>query len=107
MNGAEAIGLSTLLLTGFLLVRDGDVSVGDVTAAALLFHRLFGPLGTLLLSFDEVQRAAAALARLVGVDDLDVPAGSSLAVVGESGAGKTTLAAIVGGCSRRAPARSR
>ncbi|PRY12471.1 ABC transporter ATP-binding protein [Kineococcus rhizosphaerae] len=142
MNGAEAVGLSALLLTGFQLVRTGTVTVGAVTAAALLFHRLFGPLGTLLLSFDEVSRAAAALNRLVGVVDLpedpapqadvvaraprehvgirvrglthsyadgpdaplvlrgidvEVPAGTSLAVVGESGAGKTTLAAVVGG----------
>jgi ATP-binding cassette subfamily C protein len=142
MNGAEAVGLSALLFTGFWLVRGDVVTVGAVTAAALLFHRLFGPLGTLLLSFDEVSRAAAALNRLVGVVDLpagpatdpevlaraprrdvglvvrglrhsysdgpdavpvlrdvdlDVPAGTSLAVVGESGAGKTTLAALVGG----------
>ncbi|WP_432520711.1 ABC transporter ATP-binding protein [Kineococcus sp. SYSU DK006] len=142
MNGAEALGLSALLLTGFQLVRADAVTVGAVTAAALLFHRLFGPLGVLLLSFDEVSRAAAALNRLVGVVDLpaqppadpvalaaaprtgagivvrgvrhsyadgpdaplvlrgidvEVPAGTSLAVVGESGAGKTTLAAIVGG----------
>ncbi|WP_432544444.1 ABC transporter ATP-binding protein [Kineococcus sp. SYSU DK002] len=148
MNGAEAVGLSALLLTGFWLARADLVTVGAVTAAALLFHRLFGPLGVLLLSFDEVSRAAAALNRLVGVVDLpadpaadpavlaraarrdvgivvrglthsyphattggeapdgplvlrgidvEVPAGTSLAVVGESGAGKTTLAAIVGG----------
>lgn len=145
MNGAEAVGLASLLLVGFWLVR-GDLgatgaTVGDVTAAALLFHRLFGPLGMLLLSFDDVQRAGAALSRLVGVVDtqpppdrparalvrpvglrvrgvrhrydgdgedgrgpevlrgvdLDVPAGGSLAVVGESGAGKTTLAAVLGG----------
>ncbi|WP_432496900.1 ABC transporter ATP-binding protein [Kineococcus auxinigenes] len=74
MNAAEAIGLSALLLTGFHLVRAGAVSVGDVTAAALLFHRLFGPLGVLLLSFDDVQRAGAALARLVGVADTEPPA---------------------------------
>ncbi|NAZ86608.1 ABC transporter ATP-binding protein [Kineococcus indalonis] len=73
MNAAEAVGLSALLLTGFHLVRAGAVSVGDVTAAALLFHRLFGPLGVLLLSFDDVQRAGAALARLVGVADLEPP----------------------------------
>uniref|UniRef100_UPI003D7E61BF ABC transporter ATP-binding protein n=1 Tax=Kineococcus sp. SYSU DK005 TaxID=3383126 RepID=UPI003D7E61BF len=74
MNAAEALGLSALLLTGFHLVRADVVSVGDVTGAALLFHRLFGPLGVLLLSFDDVQRAGAALARLVGVADLDPPA---------------------------------
>lgn len=135
MNLAEAVGLASLLITGFFLVRGDLVTVGAVTAAALLFHRLFGPLGMLLFSVDEIQAAGAAVARLVGVADLpavtvrpqvaeegriglqakgighryrtgdqvlfdvdvDVPAGTSLAVVGESGAGKTTLAAILGG----------
>lgn len=135
MNAAEAAGLSSILLTGYWLVRGDLVTVGAVTAAALLFHRLFDPLGTLLGSFDEVQRAGAALARIIGVSlapsrtyldasapragvtvrlrgirhsydgehdvvqgvDLDVPAGSSLAIVGTSGAGKSTLAAILAG----------
>ena len=135
MNAAEGVGLAAVIACGFLLVRSDISTVGDVTAAALLFHRLFGPLGTLLMSIDQVQRAAAALARIVGVTslglpggallgskpaavavrvrglrhsyspgnevlhhvDLDIPAGTSLAVVGESGAGKTTLAALIAG----------
>ncbi|MEV4315661.1 ABC transporter ATP-binding protein [Actinocrispum sp. NPDC049592] len=135
MNAAEAVGLSAVLLTGYWLVRTDAVTVGAVTAAALLFHRLFAPLGTLLLSFDDVQRAQASLARTVGVllvppptigiqrrpagsvtitvhnvrhayrDGPEVlkgigfmvPAGTSLALVGGSGAGKTTLANIVAG----------
>ena len=67
MNAAEAIGLSAILLTGSYLVHDHAISVGAVAAAALLFHRLFDPLGTLVGSFDDVQRAGAALARIVGV----------------------------------------
>ncbi|MBK7819911.1 MAG: ABC transporter ATP-binding protein [Tessaracoccus sp.] len=134
MNYAEAVGFTAILTAGFFLVRADIVTVGAVTAAALLFHRLFGPLGVLFMSFANVLRAAAALTRLVGVADLPlptpsdrpfspplgvvvdrlshhypdgptvlhdvsvaVPPGSSLAVVGESGAGKTTLAALIGG----------
>jgi ATP-binding cassette subfamily C protein len=135
MNAAEAAGLSAIFLTGAWLVRGDVVTVGAVTAAALLFHRLFDPLGTLLGSFDDVQRAGAALARIIGVTlvetpaarpgraplgpvsltasgirhsydgtadvvrsvELRVPAGTSLAVVGTSGAGKTTLASILAG----------
>ncbi|MFC3241663.1 ATP-binding cassette domain-containing protein [Gordonia humi] len=38
-----------------------------MTAAALFFHRLFAPIGSLLSSIDDLQRAAAGLGRLVGV----------------------------------------
>jgi ATP-binding cassette subfamily C protein len=67
LNAAEALGLSAILLTGSYLVHDREISVGAVAAAALLFHRLFEPLGTLVGSFDDVQRAGAPLARIVGV----------------------------------------
>jgi ATP-binding cassette subfamily C protein len=134
MNRAEFVGLSMILAAGFLLVRGDLVTVGAVTAAALYFHRLFNPVGALIMEFDEVQAAGASLARLVGVADLDpprkparvrepadgtlaltgiahryedplvlddvsvtVPAGTRLAVVGASGAGKTTLAGIAAG----------
>jgi ATP-binding cassette subfamily C protein len=69
-NRAEAIGLLALLGTGFFLVRADEVSVGAVTAAALLFHRLFNPIGALMGLFDEVQSAAASFVRLVGLVQL-------------------------------------
>jgi ATP-binding cassette, subfamily C, bacterial len=125
-------------------VRSGTVTVGQTTAAALMFHRLFNPIGMLMYTFDELQAAAASLARLVGVVDmrspaengavkpkpnlvpggtdvevdgvsfaygtadrpgppvlhdisLTIPAGTRCALVGSTGAGKTTLAAIVAG----------
>ncbi|MFG1944896.1 ABC transporter ATP-binding protein [Nonomuraea sp. NPDC048826] len=133
-NRAELIGLGSVLATGFLLVRADAVSVGEVTAAALYFHRLFNPIGALLTVFDALQSAGAALARLVGVTRLPRPArrtaaptapgplvldsvshsytpghpvlaptsltispGERVAVVGASGAGKTTLGAIARG----------
>lgn len=136
-NRAEFVGLSVVLVAGFVLVRADLVTVGAATAAALLFHRLFDPVGTVLHSFDEVQSAGACLARLVGVvrippevpvvvEAVRVPAdasvelsgiefgyepgvgvlhgvslriapGERLALVGSTGAGKTTLAAIAAG----------
>ena len=62
INRAEFIGLTAILVTGFFLVRHGEVSVGQTTAAALLFHRLFSPISMLLFTFDEAQDAGASLA---------------------------------------------
>ncbi len=133
-NRAECIGLLALLVTGFLLVRAGEASVGEVTAAALFFHRLFNPIGALVVLFDEVQSAGASLTRLAGVVlmprpaeppdrelgrgpltvhglthayvegdavvhdvDVTVAPGERVAVVGASGAGKTTLGLVAAG----------
>lgn len=136
VNRAELIGLSAVLVVGFLLVRDGTGTVGAATSAALYFHRLFNPIGMLLFEADTVLQAGASLARLVGVASLPalprgeaapesagpgalevvvakhhydggpvvladvtlrLEPGSRVALVGASGAGKTTLAAIAAG----------
>ncbi|MGC4806176.1 ABC transporter ATP-binding protein [Micromonospora sp. DT233] len=70
MNRAEFLGLAAVLLAGFLLVRDDLVTVGAATTAALFFHRLFNPIGLLLMQADAVLQAGASLARLVGVATL-------------------------------------
>jgi ATP-binding cassette subfamily C protein len=135
LNVAEVVGLSSLLIVGFVIVRDGQVSVGTATAAALYFMRLFDPINLLLGRLDTAQSAAAGLARLVGVLDIRpasapsqaavphdasieivgvgfayhaghqvlhdvsirVAPGERVALVGASGAGKTTLAKLVAG----------
>ncbi|MEU3979334.1 ABC transporter ATP-binding protein [Streptomyces sp. NPDC026672] len=139
---AEYIGLTAVLVTGFLLVRDGAASVGTATAAALYFLGLFGPVNTALVLLDDAQSATAGLARLVGVVDVPaadrdrapdrrtVPGGDPsvtlaavshayvpgrpvlhavdleirpkerVALVGTTGAGKTTLARLVAGLHR-------
>ncbi|MCX4524117.1 MULTISPECIES: ABC transporter ATP-binding protein [unclassified Streptomyces] len=135
LNLAEFIGLAAVLVTGFLLVGDGAVSIGTATAAALYFHSLFNPVNAALFLIDDAQSAGASLARLVGVSalpaepgpagdtrpadgsvrvralshayeaghpvlhevDLDVRAGERVALVGASGAGKTTLAKLIAG----------
>lgn len=67
INGGEAFGLLALLATGFALHAAGTVTVGTVTTAALMFHRLFDPVGQLIFGLDDIQRATVGLARLVGV----------------------------------------
>jgi ATP-binding cassette subfamily C protein len=135
LNGAEMVGVLSILVAGFLLVRAEAVTLGAATAAAFYFTRLFSPLMGMLFLLDEAQSAGAALARLVGVADLqpppvpvapqapndgsvaiegvrfayddgpevlhgidlDLTAGERVAVVGTTGAGKTTLGAVVAG----------
>jgi len=134
-NRSELIGLSLVLGTGFVLVREDMTTVGAVTAAALYFHRLFNPIGALLMIFDDIQSAGASLARLAGVAllqpspapdgptpvrsgtfeligigheyvegrpvladvTLRVADGERIALVGATGAGKSTLGAIAAG----------
>ncbi|MBF6056527.1 multidrug ABC transporter permease [Streptomyces eurocidicus] len=138
LNIAEFLGLASVLVTGFLLVDNGSVSIGTATAAALYFHSLFNPLNAALVLIDDAQSAGASLARLVGVSalpgerepdrpaapadgsvrvtglshtyvtgrpvlhevDLTVRDGERVALVGASGAGKTTLAKLIAGIHR-------
>ena len=70
LNGAELLGLAAVLAAGWLLVDAGAATVGEATAAALFFARLFDPVMELLYLLDTAQDAGAAAARLVGVADL-------------------------------------
>ncbi|MCX5555217.1 ABC transporter ATP-binding protein [Streptomyces sp. NBC_00038] len=140
-NRAEFIGLVLILVVGYALLEADAATLGEVSAAPLMFHRLFTPLGAIMFTFDEAQKSGASLTRLVGVlgedaedrlvgdsavasadaasypvtvegltfrypdteepvlrdVDLRIPAGGSLALVGATGAGKSTLAALIAG----------
>jgi len=86
INGGEALGLVAILATGFALSSAGSVSVGMVTTAALVFHRLFGPVGQLIFGLDDIQRASIGLARLVGVIEAaaGVPAARQVSAAAEA-----------------------
>ncbi|WP_134323809.1 ABC transporter ATP-binding protein [Cumulibacter soli] len=68
LNTAEFVGTAAILLVAYWLVSDGAVSVGMATTAVLFFLRLYDPIGQLLFVVDDLQSAAASLARIVGID---------------------------------------
>lgn len=131
---SEFIMLGIALVLGSVLVGQGALTVGAVTAAALMLIRVRGPLMMVMRVLDTIQSGYASLSRIVGVvvdppkpipdsgaparngdvlmDDvsfsygsgwavrkvsLRIRPGDTVAVVGASGAGKTTVAALLAG----------
>lgn len=72
LNTAEMVGMSTILVVAFVLVGQGDLTVGGATTAMLFFLGLFGPMMGLLVLIDDLQSALASLARIVGVTRMPV-----------------------------------
>lgn len=134
MSVAEFLILAGGLVVSYLVVREGALTVGAVTAAMLMLIRLRGPLMMFMRVLDTVQSGYASLTRIVGVvidppapvPDSGAPAkvgevvmdevsfsygsgwavrgvslrirpGETVALVGASGAGKTTVAALLAG----------
>jgi ATP-binding cassette subfamily B protein len=131
---AQALALAAVIVTGGILHRRGDVSVGTLVAFALYLVTLFDPLARLGDWYTELQSGRAALAKIVGLLEepvsvtggtgtlpargaldveaatfaytgagapavrdvsLRVEAGEHLALVGATGAGKSTLAKLL------------
>ncbi|UYQ78753.1 ABC transporter ATP-binding protein/permease [Glutamicibacter sp. JL.03c] len=138
-NRAEFVTMAALLTAGFFLVQSDATTVGAVTTAALLYHRLFDPISEVVTLFDMVQEAGIALRRVTGILlakrrtpsensqlphelssttglvlhsvghhfesdvavlkelNLSLAEGQCVALVGTTGAGKTTAARILSG----------
>ncbi|MDN5684947.1 ABC transporter ATP-binding protein, partial [Corynebacterium glyciniphilum] len=132
---AELVMLATAIVLGFVLVDNGVLRVGAVTAATLMLIRVRGPLQQIMRVLDVAQSGYASLARIVGVtvdpprpvpdagapeargevrlDGVDfrygddswavedvsftIEPGRTVALVGSSGAGKTTVATLLAG----------
>jgi ATP-binding cassette subfamily B protein len=108
----SAIGVSMIAFGGFSWALDGAASP---VAAVLRLEGAMGVAGALTLGDRQPERIPAAEIRLrdvtfgypAGADspgaaapvlehfDLTIPAGSSLAIVGQNGAGKTTIAKLL------------
>ncbi|WP_372729126.1 ABC transporter ATP-binding protein [Nocardioides sp.] len=67
MEIAYLIPTVTTLLFGGWLYTQGQVSLGDVTAATLYVQMLIDPVDRIVSILDELQLGAASLARLLGV----------------------------------------
>lgn len=67
LNVAEFLGMGSILVVGFWLVRSGEGSVGAATTAMLFFLRLFDPINRLMIVVDDLQSALASMGRIVGV----------------------------------------
>ncbi|USX44768.1 ABC transporter ATP-binding protein [Dietzia kunjamensis] len=103
-NRAEVTVLGLLLVVGFFLVDSGAITAGAVTTAALLFHRLFNPIGALVGMVDQVQSAGASLVRMVGVITMPVPERTAALHSTAAGTGPLELTGITHTYGEGAPA---
>ncbi|GAA2719016.1 MULTISPECIES: ABC transporter ATP-binding protein [Streptomyces] len=75
VNATHFLLMGAVLLIGGFCVLRGWLSVGELTTGALLAQMLVEPLGLILRWYDELQVAQVALARLVGVQEIEPGAG--------------------------------
>jgi ATP-binding cassette, subfamily C, bacterial len=71
LNFAEFLGMGSILVVGFWLVREGQGTVGAATTAMLFFLRLFDPINRLMIVVDDLQSALTSMRRIVGVIGAD------------------------------------
>ncbi|GAB3963696.1 ABC transporter ATP-binding protein [Streptomyces sparsus] len=77
INATHVLILGAVLVFGGVFVLQGWISVGQLTTGALLAQMLVEPLGLILRWYDELQVAQVALARLVGVREIEPDTGDA------------------------------
>jgi ATP-binding cassette subfamily B protein len=131
---AQALALIVVLLAAASMYRNGNISIGTITAFVLYLIQLFDPIGRFTEWLGEFRQGLAALAKIVGLLDvpvaitqkptavdlphegtlalrgvtfgyrkrrvvrnltLEVAAGEHVALVGATGAGKSTVAKLL------------
>src|SRR6478672_3614170 len=115
MPGVKLVGNITtgvVLLYGGYRVLHGQMTIGTLAAFLLYLRMFFEPMQEISQFFNTFQSASSALEKLAGVlaerpgikvperpvlPDLSfsVPAGQTVALVGTTGAGKTTIAKLI------------
>lgn len=83
INVAEAVGMLVVLGSAFWFTAAGYTSVGQASAAAMLYFKIVGPLAQLMFVIDDLQSAQASFARVTGVIRMD---SAEVADRGEAGA---------------------
>lgn len=76
-NATYVTILGAVLLLGGWFVLEGWLTVGQLTAGALLAQMMVDPIGLILRWYDELQVAQVSLARLVGVREIEPDAGNA------------------------------
>ncbi|GII98636.1 ABC-type multidrug transport system fused ATPase/permease subunit [Sediminihabitans luteus] len=71
MDLSFVIAPIAVLVWGGWLISQGQVTLGAVTTVAMFTFQLMGPVWELIFWLDEIQVAATALARIVGVELVD------------------------------------
>jgi len=71
VNLTHTVALAGVLVIGGGLAIEGRLTLGALTTGALYVQRMADPVNTLLRWYDELQVAQVALARLVGVREIE------------------------------------